>query len=95
MSELHDPQTTISDFTMHNTSTIQLKLVLLGNESVGKTSLLSKWSKNAFDPESRPTIGGSTELRHETYDGQQYCFQIWDTAGAERVFLFSYTSIAL
>jgi small GTP-binding protein len=69
---------------------LQLKLVLLGDEAVGKTSLLNKWTSNSFDAVLSPTIGGCAQTKRDQIRGQTYCFQIWDTAGAERVpFRFS------
>lgn len=62
----------------------QIKIVLLGDESVGKTSLLRKWTSNVYDPNSSPTIGGAAQVKRDEVDGQKYTFQIWDTAGAER-----------
>jgi small GTP-binding protein len=62
----------------------QLKLVLLGDESVGKTSLLNKWTRNQFDPNGPPTIGGAAQNRRDVVEGENYAFQIWDTAGAEK-----------
>lgn len=62
----------------------QIKIVLLGDESVGKTSLLRKWTSKVYDPNSSPTIGGAAQIKRDEVDGQQYTFQIWDTAGAER-----------
>jgi small GTP-binding protein len=62
----------------------QLKLVLLGDESVGKTCLLNKWTSNLFDGASSPTIGGAAQTKRDRVNGTTYCFQIWDTAGAER-----------
>jgi small GTP-binding protein len=64
----------------------QLKIVLLGDESVGKTSLLNKWLKNVFDVNGAPTIGGAAQTKREQIQGEMYAFQVWDTAGAEKVF---------
>jgi small GTP-binding protein len=62
----------------------QLKLVLLGDEAVGKTSLLTKWTHSAFDPSTPPTIGGAAQNRRDQIEGETFAFQIWDTAGAEK-----------
>jgi small GTP-binding protein len=62
----------------------QLKIVLLGDESVGKTSLLNKWLHSNFDSNASPTIGGAAQTRREQIQGETYAFQIWDTAGAEK-----------
>lgn len=61
-----------------------IKIVLLGDESVGKTTLLRKWTSKIYDSNTSPTIGGAAQLKRDDIDGKQYSFQIWDTAGAER-----------
>ncbi|OHS94178.1 small GTP-binding protein [Tritrichomonas foetus] len=62
----------------------QIKVVLLGDEAVGKTSLLRKWTSNVYEPNQASTIGGAAQIRRDQVNGVQYSFQIWDTAGAER-----------
>jgi small GTP-binding protein len=62
----------------------QLKLVLLGDEAVGKTSLLTKWAHGAFDAGTAPTVGGAAQNRRDQIGGEVFAFQIWDTAGAEK-----------
>jgi small GTP-binding protein len=57
---------------------------MLGDESVGKTSLLNKWIRRSFDDNTSPTIGGAAFTQRDEVQGQTYCFQIWDTAGAEK-----------
>lgn len=66
----------------------QLKIVVLGSESVGKTSLVNRWTNQGFEAAPNPTVGGAQKTKDGVIDGTRYRFQIWDTAGAERVFLF-------
>ena len=66
------------------TNITQIKLVLLGDESVGKTCLLQKWTQGTFDSTIAPTVGGATAVKQGQVNGLKYNFQIWDTAGAER-----------
>ena len=34
-----------------------MKLILIGDASVGKTNILTKYLKNEFDPNSKATVG--------------------------------------
>lgn len=60
------------------------KVLIIGNSSVGKTSLLLRHVEGKFTEEVAGTIG--VDYRANTYvrDGQRYDLQIWDTAGQER-----------
>lgn len=61
------------------------KLVLIGDQDVGKSQLLSRFTKNEFNLESKATIGvefATKTMRAE--NGQNVKVQIWDTAGQER-----------
>ncbi|KAI3764974.1 hypothetical protein L2E82_14992 [Cichorium intybus] len=60
------------------------KVVLIGDSGVGKTNLLSRFSKNEFSLELKPTIGVEFATRSINIDDKVIKAQIWDTAGQER-----------
>lgn len=60
------------------------KIVLIGDSGVGKTNLLSRFTKDEFNLESKPTIGVEFATKTLTVEGQHIKAQIWDTAGQER-----------
>ncbi|KAL6616071.1 hypothetical protein ACP70R_038341 [Stipagrostis hirtigluma subsp. patula] len=60
------------------------KLVLIGDSGVGKSNLLSRFTKNEFCLESKSTIGVEFATRSLQVDGRVVKAQIWDTAGQER-----------
>jgi len=61
------------------------KLVLMGDNGVGKSNLLSVLTgKKKFDMESKSTIGVVFETKSIKVDDKIIRVQIWDTAGHER-----------
>ncbi|KAH9791407.1 ras-related protein RABA1a [Citrus sinensis] len=60
------------------------KLVLIGDSGVGKSNLLSRFTKNEFNLESKSTIGVEFATRSLRIDNKVIKAQIWDTAGQER-----------
>lgn len=60
------------------------KVVLTGDSGVGKTNLLSRFTRNEFSLESRSTIGVEFATRSVHIDGKTLKAQIWDTAGQDR-----------
>ncbi|XP_019734188.1 ras-related protein Rab-25b [Hippocampus comes] len=60
------------------------KVVLIGESSVGKSNLLSRFTKNEFSHDSRTTIGVEFSTRTVQLNGFTIKAQIWDTAGLER-----------
>lgn len=61
-----------------------LKVVLLGDGGVGKSSLMNRFVSGKFDSQSFHTIGVEFLNKDITVEGQSYTLQIWDTAGQER-----------
>lgn len=60
------------------------KVVLIGDAGVGKSNLLSRFTRNEFNLESKSTIGVEFATRSIQTDGKTIKAQIWDTAGQER-----------
>jgi|UniRef100_A0ACD5ZX71 Ras-related protein Rab-11A len=60
------------------------KVVLIGDSGVGKSNLLSRFTRNEFSLESKSTIGVEFATRSLQVDGKVVKAQIWDTAGQER-----------
>ena len=60
------------------------KVVLIGDSGVGKSNLLSRFTKNEFSLESKSTIGVEFATRSIQVDDKIVKAQIWDTAGQER-----------
>uniref|UniRef100_A0A8C1A3F2 Ras-related protein Rab-25 n=1 Tax=Cyprinus carpio carpio TaxID=630221 RepID=A0A8C1A3F2_CYPCA len=60
------------------------KVVLIGDSGVGKSNLLSRFTRNEFNLESKSTIGVEFATRSIRVEGKTVKAQIWDTAGQER-----------
>ncbi len=57
------------------------KVVLIGDSAVGKSNLLSRFTRNEFNLETKSTIGVEFATRSIEADGKTIKAQIWDTAG--------------
>ncbi|KAJ3676691.1 hypothetical protein LUZ60_004103 [Juncus effusus] len=60
------------------------KIVLIGDSGVGKSNILSRFTRNEFCLESKSTIGVEFATRTVQIEGKTVKAQIWDTAGQER-----------
>lgn len=61
------------------------KIVLVGDSGVGKSNLLSRFTRNFFSDDEKSTIGVEFATRIVPMeDGKRVKAQIWDTAGQER-----------
>ncbi|KAI7087580.1 hypothetical protein KC356_g4005 [Hortaea werneckii] len=61
-----------------------VKLVLLGEAAVGKSSLVLRFVNNDFQPNKEPTIGAAFLTQKCQLPARTIKFEIWDTAGQER-----------
>ena len=60
------------------------KVVLIGDSGVGKSNLLSRFTRNEFSLDSKSTIGVEFATKSIQAEGKTIKAQIWDTAGQER-----------
>ena len=63
---------------------LSLKILLIGDSQVGKTSLLLKYTEHVFPEEHIATIGVEYKDKFIVKDNYNIRLQIWDTAGQER-----------
>ncbi|EDV22200.1 uncharacterized protein TRIADDRAFT_59188 [Trichoplax adhaerens] len=60
------------------------KVIVIGDVSVGKTSIINKYCRRVFDKDYKATIGVDFEVEDFVIKGSNFQLQIWDTAGQER-----------
>ena len=60
------------------------RVILIGDCGVGKTSILERYNRNYFCPETPTTIGIDFATKNITLGGNQVRLQIWDTSGQEK-----------
>lgn len=63
-----------------------LKILLVGSSSVGKSSLLLRYTDDEYlgPEEATATIGVDYKIKSISVGGKRYKLSIWDTAGQER-----------
>ncbi|EGW33904.1 uncharacterized protein SPAPADRAFT_59281 [Spathaspora passalidarum NRRL Y-27907] len=66
------------------TPATSVKLVLLGEAAVGKSSLVLRFVSNDFQENKEPTIGAAFLTQKCTIGERTIKYEIWDTAGQER-----------
>jgi len=71
-----------SDFTANPLR--KFKLVFLGEQSVGKTSLITRFMYDSFDNTYQATIGIDFLSKTMYLEDRTVRLQLWDTAGQER-----------
>mmetsp|Transcript_18833 Transcript_18833/g.21628 ORF Transcript_18833/g.21628 Transcript_18833/m.21628 type:complete len:223 (+) Transcript_18833:20-688(+) len=60
------------------------KLVFVGDQSVGKTSIINRFVYDQFDGKDHPTVGIDFIAKTIYFDDKTIRLQLWDTAGQER-----------
>ena len=63
---------------------IKYKLIVIGDENVGKTSIINRFKNNLFSPEYEPTVGLDFQSIPILIDDQSVTLLLYDTAGQEK-----------
>ena len=63
---------------------IKIKIMLLGESQIGKTSFIQRYVKNNFNLSYITTVGIDFQLKQIKMNNKSIKLQIWDTAGQER-----------
>eukprot|EP00164_Ancoracysta_twista_P000089 GFYU01000127.1.p1 GENE.GFYU01000127.1~~GFYU01000127.1.p1 ORF type:complete len:222 (-),score=76.24 GFYU01000127.1:472-1095(-) len=63
---------------------VLLKVIILGDSGVGKTSLMNQYVNRKFSNQYKATIGADFLTKEVMVDDRLVTMQIWDTAGQER-----------
>merc|ERR1712137_887722 len=61
-----------------------LKVIMVGDSSVGKTSLLDRYIRGQFSGGYKATIGSDFLTKDLVINDRNITLQLWDTAGQER-----------
>ncbi|UCC19980.1 MAG: GTP-binding protein [Promethearchaeota archaeon] len=67
-----------------STNIIVLKLVLLGDSAVGKTSLIDMYAHHQFKEDYKPTLGVNIVVKELKHKNTQIRLIIWDIAGQNK-----------
>ena len=79
---------------------IALKIVVVGDDAVGKTSIIIRYVKNNFTDDYKPTLGADFAFKEIKYNGISAKLNIWDIGGANqyknlRKYYFEGTNVVL
>lgn len=72
------------DITSSAIMTLRYKVVLVGDISVGKTSIISRFIDSTFKDVYDPSIGVDFSSKTIRFRGRHLKMQMWDTAGQEK-----------
>lgn len=60
------------------------KIVIVGDSGVGKSNILTRYTRNYFDTNSKATVGVELSTKLYKKNNQIISVNLWDTAGQER-----------
>lgn len=70
---------------------VQIKLLLLGDSGVGKTSLMLRYSEDKFSTSLLSTAGVDYKSAYMDMGGKRVKCQVWDTAGQQRFHVITHS----
>ena len=70
--------------SINNEETLELKMILLGESAVGKTSIISRYVDDVFSGNLMTSTTMSYVQKYITINNQKIRLSIWDTVGQER-----------
>ena len=62
----------------------EIKIILLGDTGVGKTSIINRYINNKFDPDNDNTLSSSFSTKEVIKNDVLYRLNLWDTIGQEK-----------
>ena len=62
----------------------KFNIMIIGDEKVGKTTILERYMNKTFHFERKQTIGIENYDKVILFKNKEYLIKIWDTAGQER-----------
>ena len=60
------------------------KIIVIGDAGVGKSNIITKYTRNIFDETMKPTLGVEFIMKKISVKEKAVKLQIWDTAGQEK-----------
>ena len=83
---MDDQDDNSNDDELDNEQEESIKVVLIGESGVGKTSIISKFTKGIFELDLMSTNGATFSTKKKEYKESKktISFEIWDTAGQEK-----------
>ena len=67
----------------NNQNIPQIKLILLGDSGVGKSSIIKRYMEDSFEDNITSTLGSSFLEKTVNVKGKKVKIEVWDTAGQE------------
>merc|ERR1712147_378899 len=80
----HDSERTRREMAANPRKRTLLKVIILGDSGVGKTSLMHQYVSKKFSNQYKATIGADFLTKEVQVEDRLVTMQIWDTAGQER-----------